>query len=259
MGGQSSQERSGYTLGELAAVSGVPARTIRYYQSLNLLSPPRRNGREAVYDAAHRDRLRLVGEMRERGLRLNAIQDLLTRDGQATRAVIDWLGLDETLHAPWTEDRPRVCTAEELNRQLAGCPPDALSTLESVGLVRPVDESAVEYLVARPGLLQVTMRLVAAGLDLDLVVLAGEILRGYLAGAAGALTLLFNERLGNRVAGDGGGTVEVVLALQVLKAVARESAGLTFAHEIEAAVRRIRVHTEAAHPAQADGSTGLPA
>jgi DNA-binding transcriptional MerR regulator len=60
-----------YTLEELAAVSGVPARTIRYYQAEKLLQKPhrdRRDARFARYGEEHLERLRLVGELRDRVL-----------------------------------------------------------------------------------------------------------------------------------------------------------------------------------------------
>jgi DNA-binding transcriptional MerR regulator len=244
---QSGAPGPGYGLQALADLTGVPPRTIRYYQSLGLLPHPRRQGHRAVYDEDHRDRLRLIAEMHGRGLRLSAIQDLLTREGQATRAVIDWLGLDETIHAPWTEDAPRLYTADELSRLLACYPRGTLRAMESTRMVRRLDADddghADEYVLPSPALFQVTLRLLDAGLDVDLVLLAGEMLRGYLAGAAGALTVLFNERLPRR-AGPAGSQARATTALRGLKAVAREAAGQLFSHEIERAVDRLRISAD---------------
>lgn len=228
-----------YGLRELAALTGIPARTIRYYQSLGLLPLPRKQGREAVYDEEHRDRLRLIGEMRERGLRLSAIQDLLSREGQVTRTVIDWLGIEDTVRRPWTDDGPRVYTAEEMAQQLAGLPDDTLARMRSTGMVQPADSGDGGYMVTRPGLFQVTLRLMAAGIDFPSVVLAGEILRGYLAGAAGSLTMMFDDQIRRRQLIDGASPAEVVVALEGLKDVVQEAAGLLFAYEIDRAVKNL--------------------
>jgi len=49
-----------YSLADLVQTSGVPVDTVRYYQTLGLLSPPEHEGRNAVYESTHLDRLRLI-------------------------------------------------------------------------------------------------------------------------------------------------------------------------------------------------------
>ena len=95
-----------YSLGELAAASGVSERTIRYYQAEHLLPRPAKKGRDAVYADDHLERLRLIGELRDRGLTLHTIRELVATDHPA-RTVSEWLGVDATLTAPWSDDRPR--------------------------------------------------------------------------------------------------------------------------------------------------------
>ena len=65
------------TIDELAAAAGLPVRTIREYQRLDLLPPPRREGRVGRYGAAHRSRLGIIGRLQERGYSLAAIGDLM--------------------------------------------------------------------------------------------------------------------------------------------------------------------------------------
>jgi hypothetical protein len=48
--------------------SGAAARTIRFYQSVDVLPKPDRRGRSAVYHQKHLERLRLIAEPRDRGL-----------------------------------------------------------------------------------------------------------------------------------------------------------------------------------------------
>src|SRR3954467_6095413 len=81
-------------LDELAARSGVSGRTIRYYQSEGVLPRPRRDGREARYTEEHVERLELIAELQERGLKLEAIKGLVGSNARP-KSVSDWLGIDE--------------------------------------------------------------------------------------------------------------------------------------------------------------------
>ena len=50
-----------YSIDELAAHTGIPSRTIRFYQSKGALPTPERRGRKAFYTNAHVERLALIG------------------------------------------------------------------------------------------------------------------------------------------------------------------------------------------------------
>ena len=63
-----------YRLAELAELTGVTPRTIRYYIVEGLLSPPQGAGPAAVYTAAHRDRLRLIAALKARYVPLREIR-----------------------------------------------------------------------------------------------------------------------------------------------------------------------------------------
>ncbi len=68
-----------YELAEVVGVTGIAVDTIRYYQSVGLLHPPAHQGRLAIYDDSHLDRLRLVRSMSAKGLPLKVIAMLLAR------------------------------------------------------------------------------------------------------------------------------------------------------------------------------------
>jgi DNA-binding transcriptional MerR regulator len=88
-----------FTIDQLAATTGVPSRTIRLYQTKGVLPRPPRPGRVSLYGAEHVDRLRLIGELQDRGLQLCAIRELVTHcDGDVT--VREWLGLGDRLRQP---------------------------------------------------------------------------------------------------------------------------------------------------------------
>src|SRR5438105_13468279 len=65
------------TIDDLARLAGLPVRTIREYQTLRILPPPRRAGRIGLYGAEHRERLRLIDRLQRRGYSLAGIKDLL--------------------------------------------------------------------------------------------------------------------------------------------------------------------------------------
>ena len=64
---------------ELAQLSGVPAKTIRYYESLGLLPPPRRAANNyRQYVPADVERLRLIAGARSAGISLAHLSQILT-------------------------------------------------------------------------------------------------------------------------------------------------------------------------------------
>ncbi|MDP8976056.1 MAG: helix-turn-helix domain-containing protein [Actinomycetota bacterium] len=87
-GRRARRSSSHYTVDDLAERSQLTARTIRSYQTQGLLPPPDRHGRVAYYDESHLDRLEEITELKEEGLSLASIQDLIARKeaAAATRA-----------------------------------------------------------------------------------------------------------------------------------------------------------------------------
>ncbi|HEY8598253.1 MAG TPA: MerR family transcriptional regulator [Thermomicrobiales bacterium] len=66
-----------YRLADLADLTGVTQRTIRFYIAEGLLPPPEGAGPAAVYTAVHRDRLALINGLKERYLPLREIRSRL--------------------------------------------------------------------------------------------------------------------------------------------------------------------------------------
>jgi DNA-binding transcriptional MerR regulator len=173
-----------YTIDELAARTGVPSRTIRFYQAKGVLPPPRKRGRVAVYDAAHEERLRVVGELQDKGLRLRAIRDIVGRDDLDNDAIQKWLGVGERL-GTLSQDAPQLFTEEEIKRVLGDIPPGMISRLVRRGAIEVQGEGANRrYLVESPALLALGARLYAAGIDLDTAFVLREILQRRFARAA---------------------------------------------------------------------------
>jgi MerR family mercuric resistance operon transcriptional regulator len=67
-----------YQIGEVAACSGLPPDTLRYYERIGLLPPPARtSGGFRVYPPQVLDRLRFIKQAQALGLTLQEIRDLL--------------------------------------------------------------------------------------------------------------------------------------------------------------------------------------
>ncbi|MFM2106734.1 MAG: hypothetical protein RL338_1766 [Chloroflexota bacterium] len=86
-----------HTLSELAALTGIPARTIRYYIGQGLLPPAATAGRGARYPAVALARLRLIARMRDEHLPLAEIRRRL---GQLGDAEVELLAAEPAVEPP---------------------------------------------------------------------------------------------------------------------------------------------------------------
>lgn len=220
-----------WSLEELAERTGVPPRTIRYYQAEKLLQKPERDrhdARVARYGEDHAERLRLIGELRDRGLKLPAIRTLL-HEGDATTRVADWLGLDASLRGAWGQEAPVLVDRAELARLVAETPAGTQVHLEDAGLIT---RQGGAWLIPSPNLVELCLRLVRDGVRIDLVIEAGEILQQHLHKAAEQLIELFVAALGQ---GFGAGTDTETL-VNALRPATRDAAGVIFQLQLERAI-----------------------
>ncbi|MCP5025309.1 MAG: MerR family transcriptional regulator [Actinomycetia bacterium] len=108
---------------ELAARAEVSVDTIRFYQKRDLLDPPRRDGRVALYDPAHLDRLQTIRQLADTGLSLAQIGEVL--DGRADPLVAQL--------ADRATDTPPL-TRLELSSE-SGLAPDLVAIAIDAGLI----------------------------------------------------------------------------------------------------------------------------
>src|SRR4030088_3159235 len=94
-----------HTIDEIASLSRVPSRTIRFYQSRGALMAPEIRGRVAYYGKPHVERLKLIAQLSDRGLRIDAIGDLMKRIDRGEVDLAEWLGVEEEMQAPWVTDQ----------------------------------------------------------------------------------------------------------------------------------------------------------
>lgn len=128
-----------YTIDELAHVSGVPSRTIRFYNTQGLLPPSTMHGRVAYYDDEHLLVLNIIKELKEQQhLPLETIKQLLEIRAQHGDVQMN-LALKQRLLRPLTSGSQEVrLTKESLVRQ-TGATAERIDELIQEGLLFPVE------------------------------------------------------------------------------------------------------------------------
>jgi DNA-binding transcriptional MerR regulator len=228
------QDEATYTIDQLAAHTGVPSRTIRFYQSKGALPSPARKGRKAYYGPEHVERLELIARLQDRGLQIRAIRNLLEQLDCGQASLEDWLGFEAQLRTPWSEDSPELLSEAEMQARLEGRPPGLLAALIKAELV---EREANQYLVRSPALLRMALTLEANGIDIETAKAATDILSTHLSKAASELSEHFQEHIHERVAD--GSIEDSTTLLDALKPIALDAAAVIFGQEIQQALEQM--------------------
>ena len=217
-----------YTIDELATLSRVPSRTIRFYQSEGALPKPVIKGRVAFYGTAHLERLSQITELQDRGLQIKAIRDVLSRTQKGEFSLQEWMGSLDQLSSPWATDRPKMMSEAELATELEGGRPGLLGELSRMGAV---DRRGDTWFVASPALLSLALRLGRAGMPAPAIESAFRIISKQLGRLAEDLASYFIKN--TDALGD-----EPARAYEELRPVSLEAVRVVFAHEMERTLRK---------------------
>lgn len=221
-----------YTIDELAAVARLPSRTIRFYQSRGALMPPEIRGRVAYYGPAHVERLKLIAQLQDRGLRIDAIRDLLASIDRGEVDLAEWLGVEQQVQAPWANDQPRTMAEAELYELAGTRRPGLLSDLVRTRLA---ERHGDVYLVRSPALLAIAMKLEAAGIDLETAAQASTLVRKHLGRLAEDVVELFMKR-----AADGHvATRDLGNVFESLRPLGTEAVRVIFGRAMERQLRKL--------------------
>lgn len=159
-----------YRIGELAREAGITVRTLRYYQERKLLPPPRRDGRIAWYSQDHLTRLRLIGQLLDRGHTLGGTAELLSAWEQGYD-LAELLGFERAMTAPWSDAATVRLTVADAAALLGDeLTPEVLRAAARLGYV-DVDGDAVRV---SKRLLETTAALVREGIPLPAILAAGR-------------------------------------------------------------------------------------
>jgi DNA-binding transcriptional MerR regulator len=222
-----------YTIDELAALTSVPSRTIRFYQSKGALMPPAISGRVALYGALHVERLKLIAQLQERGLRIDAIRELVKRIERGELNLAEWLGVERELTTSWAHDQARTVTEAEL-LELAGTKrPGLIADLVRVKLI---ERHGDVFLVESPALLAIALKLEATGIDQDTLALAADILRKHLGRAVSELSDLLIDRARKGALSFADDPSKL---FETLRPMGLEAVRIVFAKQAERALRKV--------------------
>jgi DNA-binding transcriptional MerR regulator len=221
-----------YTIDELASAARVPSRTIRFYQSRGALMGPEIRGRVAYYGATHLERLKLIAQLQDRGLRMDAIRDLVTSIDRGEVDLAEWLGVERELQTSWAQDQPRTVSEAELLALAGNDRPGLVADLVRFGLVERRDDV---YLVESPTLLAIAMKLEAAGIDLTTAKDAADIVRKHVGRAVSDLIELFMKRAS---AGELGMN-DPARTLEALRPLGLEAVRVIFGRAVERGLRQL--------------------
>ena len=181
-----------YRIDDLARAAGTTVRNVRVYQDRGLLPAPRREGRVGVYSDAHLARLRLIGQLLERGYTFALIADLITAWTE-DRDLADVLGLEEALIRPWSDEAPATMTLVELRRMFGKqATPGAIERATHSGFVR---REGTRFRVPSPRLLEAGADLVNLGIPMHAVLDLAEAVSGDLDVVARRFVELLGDQL----------------------------------------------------------------
>lgn len=222
-----------WTIDDLARELRIPTRTIRFYQARGALMRPEIRGRVAYYGPAHAERLKLIAQLQDRGLRIEAIRDLVTRIDRGDLDLHEWLGMEQQVQAPWAAD-DRAQTVDEAGLlALAGS--DRAGLIAELVRGRLVERRGDVYVIPSPALLRIALQLEASGIDLATVVEAGAVASKHLKKAVAALVAVF-------VKGTQEGTIvldDPNALFSTLRPLGSEAVSVIFARQVERALRKL--------------------
>lgn len=156
-----------YRVEDLADRCDVTVDTVRYYQSIDLLPPPEREGRAAWYDEGHVATLGRIRELKAKGFTLALVKRALAGELDAGEQA---LAAEIVRHGDG--EAPRLGVSAGSGDAVERPPMDLLALAERTGVSRTVLES-----VARQGILLAAPEEDLAYTDADAeAVLAGQAL-----------------------------------------------------------------------------------
>ncbi|WP_019629752.1 MerR family transcriptional regulator [Actinomadura atramentaria] len=175
-----------YRIDDLARRADTTVRNVRAFQERGLLPPPRMKGRTGYYDDSHLARIRIIGNLQERGFTLASIGEMLSA-WESGHNLADVLGVEKVLTEPWSGEEPEYLGIAEVvqifapdltEEDFAGKSPEyfpMLARAEELGFIRWAGD---RFEVPSPRLFRVGAELHAAGVSLSTIYDIAEKLRG---------------------------------------------------------------------------------
>lgn len=184
-----------YLIEDLARIAKTTVRNIRAYQDRGIVPPPERRGRAAIYGEAHLSRLRIIGQLLQRGYTLSSIGELIDAwfKGQDLAGLI---GLETAVTSPWTDEVPATYSLVDLVKMYGGSfNPRWLFKATELGILKAQGAS---FVAPSPRLIRAGSELVKAGIPLDEMLDVVAHLRANVESAAEQMVRLVEKHLFDR-------------------------------------------------------------
>ncbi|CAJ1501599.1 MerR family transcriptional regulator [[Mycobacterium] holstebronense] len=152
-----------YRIDDLARLGGTTTRNVRVYRDRDLLPPPRRVGRIALYNDTHLTRLRLITSMLDRGYTIAHVKEMIGAWEQG-KDLGDILGLESAIAGSWTTERPETMPRAEAERRIGDAP--AMRRLVALGVIR-LNEADALATITRPKLIDAFNEVRGYGIAID--------------------------------------------------------------------------------------------
>ena len=235
-----------WTIDTLAQAAGVVVSTVRLYQQRDLLPPPVRRGRVGYYDDAHLGRLRLIGQLQERGFSLAGIKALLDGmdRGESLQAVLRvGRGPSAGGRSMWTAEQPETMPVTELARRLPDgeLDPALVQRTIALGLLDFPADDGHHAIVRSPSFLRIGGQLAALGVPPGAILDEYEHLRNEAVLIAERFTRVFRTHLWEPFVERGMPAAEVtrlIGALEELGPLAEAVVETTFRQALQQAAER---------------------
>ena len=127
-----------HTIDELAHLTGLPSRTIRFYNTQGLLPPPIMKGRVAYYDDEHLVVLNIIKQLKEQqNLPLETIRQMLEIRASQGEVMMN-LALKQRLLRPLSAGEQDVRLSKEGLMKQTGAKAEYIDELTKQGLLFPI-------------------------------------------------------------------------------------------------------------------------
>ena len=193
------------TVEQIAQDAGIPVSTVRMYQNSGLLPPPERRGRVGYYNADHRDRLRLIAHLQERGFSLKAIKEVFD-SWNAGRSLDHLLGVNAI--TPGLTRQPQRLPLAELAKRFDGVElsQQDIQRGAALGLIK-IDGAAVE--ITNEAFADMGPAVAKLGVPISRILDEYEALQASVAAIAERFVAVFEEYLWEPFVADGLDAAEI--------------------------------------------------
>ena len=184
-------EANEFTVDQLAQDAKLPVSTIRMYQHRGLIEPPEKRGRVGYYGEGHRERLRLIAQLQDRGFSLAAIKEAV--DSWTSGASLnDLLGVRDI--APGLATEPVRTSPAELAKKFGDIEVTQadIQRANEVGLI-VIDGSDV--LVRTPEFLEIGPEVAGHGVPISVMLDEYDAMRKATKKTAKRFQAVFDEHL----------------------------------------------------------------